>query len=166
MRNTLAVNIMEAVLEDERLENINNAETGAVLARYVHTEEHNNRTGSELQRANLYSAWNLAFVSHFPDFVFYLPKLLIPSVSNYQDNPQSYIYIRVLALNTYIHWKMNWNSNNNNEKIQWMDSSLTKDFGEANKISKEDYIGKLATAMSTTTAMIEAKPRPKFSPWP
>ena len=57
---------------------------------------------------------------------------------------------------------MNWNSNNNNEKIQWMDSSLTKDFGEANKISKEDYIGKLATAMSTTTAMIEAKPRPNF----
>ena len=86
--NTLAVNIMEAVLEDERLENINNAETGAVLARCVHTEEHDNRTGSgpcqisssgnflecpqplPLQWANLYSAWNLAFVSHFPDFVF------------------------------------------------------------------------------------------------
>ena len=35
--NSLAINIMEAVLEDERMENFDNAETGKLLAKYVHT---------------------------------------------------------------------------------------------------------------------------------
>ena len=43
--NSLAINIMEAVLEDERMENFDNAETGKVLAKYVHTKTRDNRTG-------------------------------------------------------------------------------------------------------------------------
>ena len=79
--NSLTTNIMEAVLEDEQLENFDNAETGLILAKYVHTPEYDNRTGSEpcqlssnnqflecaqplpLHWADLYSTWNLAFVS-------------------------------------------------------------------------------------------------------
>merc|ERR1719278_61996 len=107
--NPLVVNIMEAVLEDERNRNFDNAEAGIILAKFPHTKEYNNKTGSgpcHLSRnlqvlecpqpltrhwADLYSTWNLAFVSAFPDFVYYLPKLLIPSVSDYQGNPAGYI---------------------------------------------------------------------------
>ena len=96
--NALSVNIMEAVLEDERNQNFDNAQAGVILAKFPHTREHNNKTGSgpchlspslqgfecpqplTLHWADLYSSWNLAFVSEFPDFVYYIPKLLIPSV--------------------------------------------------------------------------------------
>ena len=81
--NSLAINIMEAVLEDERMENFDNAETGKVLAKYVHTKTHDNRTGSgpcqlsdnlqyfncpqplPQQWADLYSTWNLACLHHW-----------------------------------------------------------------------------------------------------
>ena len=33
-----------------------------------------------LQWADLYHTWNMAFTSSQPDFIYYLPKLLIPSV--------------------------------------------------------------------------------------
>ena len=107
---------MEAVLEDERLENFDNAETGKLLAKYVHTKTHDNRTGSgpcqlsdnlqyfncpqplPQQWADLYSTWNLAFTTGFPDFVYYMPKLLIPSVGAYQNDTGSYIYPRIFAL--------------------------------------------------------------------
>ena len=92
--NALVVNIMEAVLEDERQEYLDNAETGITLAKYPHTEEYDNRTGSgpcqfssdgqillcqqplPIYWANLYSTWNLVFVSHYPDFVYLLTYLL------------------------------------------------------------------------------------------
>ena len=75
--NSLVVNIMDAVLEDERLENVDNADAGVTLAKYVHGRDHDSRTGagpcrlSESQDviqcpqpltllwADLYSTWNL-----------------------------------------------------------------------------------------------------------
>ena len=112
----LEVNIMEAVLEDKRKGNLDNAEAGEMLAKFVHTPTYDNRTGSgpckftnnqqeihcgqplPMHWSNLYSSWNLAFVCGFPGFVYYMPKLLIPSVSDYQNNPSEYMYSRVLAL--------------------------------------------------------------------
>ena len=44
--NSLSLNIMEAVIQDKRLGNLNKAETGKILAKYVHTPEKDNRTGS------------------------------------------------------------------------------------------------------------------------
>ncbi len=44
--NSLITNIMEAVLEDERFGLVDNAEAGVILAKYVHTTEHDNITGS------------------------------------------------------------------------------------------------------------------------
>ena len=103
---------MEAVLTDEEDGLVENAETGEILAKYTHTAEYDNRTGSgpcqfssnfkimecsmplPLEWADLYSTWNLAFVSNFQDFVYFLPKLLIPSVSGYQSYPTSYIWSR------------------------------------------------------------------------
>ena len=179
--NSLVVNIMEAVLEDERQEYFDNAETGLILAKYPHTKEYDNRTGSgpcqfssngqillcpqplTVHWANLYSTWNLAFVSHYPDFVYFMPKLLIPSVSNYQDNPAAYISIRVLALYTFIQWLVNWTLFKKGEKIQWSESSLTKDWGMANDISRQDYVQRLVEALSTSIEDVEAVPRPDFS---
>ena len=36
----------------------------------------------------------MAFVSKYPDFPFFLAKLLIPSVSGYQGRPENYLYPR------------------------------------------------------------------------
>ena len=97
--------------------------------------------------------------------VYYLPKLLIPSVSGYQNNPESYIMTRARSLYIFIHWNLNWTNYrriNNIPNIQWSDASLTKDWGAVNKISKQDYVEKLARALSTTNEEIESKPRPKF----
>ena len=176
----MITNIMEAVLEDEGHGYVENAKTGEILAKYTHTAEHDNRTGSgpcqfssnfkimecsmplPLEWADLYSTWNLAFVSNFPDFVYYLPKLLIPSVSGYQSDPTSYIWSRVYALYIYIHWYINWNIYNDFERIQWKQDSITLNWGLANKISKNDYVEMLADAMSTTVKEVESKPRPNF----
>ena len=170
-------------MEDERNRNFENAETGVILAKFQHTKKYNNKTGSgpchlsrsrqclecpqplTLHWADLYSSWNLAFVSGFPDFVYYIPKLLIPSVSNYQDNPAGYIYTRLLGLYTYIHWRINWiqlNQKNQNKPIQWSEDSLTKAWGAANKISSQDYVKRLAWALSRSTKHVEAVPRPNY----
>ena len=171
---------MEAVQEDEGHGLVDNAETGEILAKYVQTTEHDNRTDSgpcqfssnfqfvecaqplPLKWADLYSTWNLAFVSNFQDFVYFLPKLLIPSVSGYQNNPTPYIWSRALALYTYIHWYINWNLFNDFDRIQWKQDSITQHWGSANKISKNDYVEMLADAMSTNAMEIESKPRPNF----
>ena len=94
-------------------------------------------------------------MSSLPDFVYYIPKLLIPTVSNYQEDPAAYIDTRILALYTYIHWKMNWNHYNNNQKIQWADLSLTRDWGAANKVSGQDYVQRV-------TVLTGAAERPDF----
>ena len=58
--------------------------------------------------------------------------------------------------------ELNWNIFNNNQKIQWSEVSLTRDWGAANKISTEDYVNRLAEALSTTPGTVESVPRPNF----
>jgi len=53
--------------------------------------------------ADLYTTWNLAFVSHYGDFPYLMTKLLIPQVNGYQDSPEEYIYNRLLALYCQLH---------------------------------------------------------------
>ena len=75
--NTLKLNIIEAVVQDEKVGYLDNAETGKIMAQYVHTAEKDNRTGSgpcklsanqqitecapplTLQWVDLYTTWNL-----------------------------------------------------------------------------------------------------------
>ena len=82
----------------------------------------------------MYSTWNLAFTTGFPDFVYYKPKLYIPSVGAYENDTGSYIYPRIFALYTFIHWKINWDYFNGYKEIQWTEDSLTKAWGAANKV--------------------------------
>eukprot|EP00697_Spironema_sp_BW2_P014137 gnl/Spiro4/4512_TR2242_c0_g1_i1.p1 gnl/Spiro4/4512_TR2242_c0_g1~~gnl/Spiro4/4512_TR2242_c0_g1_i1.p1 ORF type:complete len:527 (-),score=159.42 gnl/Spiro4/4512_TR2242_c0_g1_i1:142-1683(-) len=53
---------------------------------------------------NLYSSWNLAFVSQFPTFPHFFAKLLNPSVGCYYDKPNEYIFFRGVALYTHVHF--------------------------------------------------------------
>ena len=82
----------------------------------------------------MYSTWNLAFTTGFPDFVYYKPKLFIPSVGAYENDTGSYIYPRIFALYTFIHWKINWDYFNRYKEIQWAEDSMTKAWGAANKV--------------------------------
>ena len=57
----------------------------------------------------------------------------------------------------------NWTLFKKGEKIQWSESSLTKDWGMANDISRQDYVQRLVEALSTSIEDVEAVPRPDFS---
>ena len=100
-------------------------------------------------------------MTSFQDFVYFMPKLLIPSVSNYQDNPAEYLHNRVLAFYTFIHWKINWNLLND-ELIDWSEEALTKDWGRANKLSKQDYVKRLSSALGKTPEEVESVPTPNI----
>ena len=109
----------------------------------------------------LFLILSLAFISSFPDFVFFMPKLLVPSVSNYQENPAEYINNRALALYTFIHWRINWYSFNN-ETVDWNEETLTKDWGKANNISTQDYVERLAAALGTSQEGVKSVPTPNI----
>ena len=98
------------------------------------------------QWTDLYSTWNMAFVSHYDNFAYVIPKLLIPSVSGYHDNPKGYIYTRSLAL--YIHLYSRFLAKGEaiqagvEDPFKWYDVGLTSLWGEVNKESSLDYIEK------------------------
>ena len=119
--NSLIVNILEAVGEDNRIGNHDNALAGTTLAKYpCGSEKFDPQTGAgptmlssngqsvtcrpplPLDWANLYSAWMVAFMTKYEEFPYYLPKLLIPSVSGYQYKPEDYLANRAIALYAYI----------------------------------------------------------------
>merc|ERR1719228_481679 len=52
--------------------------------------------------ADLYETWNMAFVTRYEDWPYFLVKLLIPSVSDYHDYPEGYLYPSATALYAYI----------------------------------------------------------------
>jgi hypothetical protein len=94
----LRANILEAAISDDLLDFDANSATGWGLATMV-------ENGKELSMewADIYNAWNVAFVSRFDLGVFMLPSLTIPSVSCYlQDQGESsgkyYLGPRITAL--------------------------------------------------------------------
>ena len=104
----------------------------------------------------------MAFVTgNFPDYPYYLPKLLIPSVSGYQTQPETYIPRRVIALNAYINWKVN-RQNRNYMKLDWTNPNLIRDMGKANKRSMEDYINQLAYSLKSTPSQLKEVSEPVF----
>ena len=92
--NELVVKILEAVREDERLGNHDNAIVGTTLAKYpcgvsnfdpltgagpttlsTNGQSTTCRPPLPLEWMNLYSAWNIVFVTKFSDIPYYLIKL-------------------------------------------------------------------------------------------
>jgi hypothetical protein len=116
----LVVNVLEAVVVDLMRGNINNALSGLVLAFHPPgSRKINEKTGAGPTKfsqdgknlsfsyplskdwADLYGLWNLSFCNFFPRWPFVSVKLLIPRVARYQDEPETYLYNRTLAL--YVH---------------------------------------------------------------
>lgn len=117
----LSLNIIEAVLEDIRQENVLNAKAGyelAMLDGLLDFSKYSNekrvlvaRTSSMFRYSafprnwsDLYNAWNLVFVGNFKEFPYYAAKLLFPEVANYENRPHRYLYPRLLGLWLHIHY--------------------------------------------------------------
>jgi hypothetical protein len=160
-RVLLPMNIIEAMLEDIRLGNRDNAasawplvrdrpgswareaNTGEVAARWSEDRKAIALSFALPRRwADLYATWNLAFVSHYGDFPYWMTKLLIPQVNGYQDSPEEYLYSRVLALYCQLHY-MGFGrvdlARQGRDAIDWHDEALTKLWSSVNRESAEKY---------------------------
>jgi hypothetical protein len=160
-RLLLPVNIIEAMLEDIRLGHRDNAasawplvknrpgswerkaETGGVAARWS-SDGKAILLGFALPRqwADLYTTWNLAFVSHYGDFPYLMTKLLIPRVNGYQDAPEEYIYNRLLALYGQLHYTSFGRidlARQGASPIDWHDEALTNLWSRVNRESAKKY---------------------------
>ncbi|MDO5294221.1 MAG: hypothetical protein Q4F05_15900 [bacterium] len=151
----VAINILEATVTDFLYGVNDNAETGWTLMKNrCGLKEKDPKTGAGpskwsddgkyIQRvypygkqwADLYQVWNLCFCTRFKDFVYVIPKLLIPAVADYREQPANYIYQRAIALYIYL----NWSSFDYLEKqkknqpcINWHDKSLSLEFAKSNR---------------------------------
>ena len=162
----LPVNILEAVALDVKNGNFYNASAGKVLADYGPNYNtvlspitgHGTASWSEYPEynsrgilldlplapkwANLYSAWNLGFVSHYAYFPFVMAKLVIPSVASHYGRSGEYIYNRGIALYAHLHYsflgRLDGDKNLTNT-MNWYSKKLTKLFGQSNYISAQKY---------------------------
>ena len=152
----LPLNIYEAMMDDQRQGNLDNAMVASVLAQNSpgrleydsksqagptilakdgNTIEYNFPFPKEW--TDLYSTWNLAFVMQFPGFPYYMAKLLIPSVSGYANNPTGYIHSRVFALTAHCNWGLNYKLGDMN----WhCDATLIKKWGQSNYSGMQHYL--------------------------
>lgn len=162
------LNIMEAVIEGSNNGYKNNKDAGIALAlNNAGSLTHDPNTGAgpsgwsddkksvvyyapfPLEWANLYTTWNMAFVSDFTSFPYVMCKLLIPQVNNYQDKPEEYIYNRAIALYTHLHYTLLTRAAGNVSKsnhIEWNDPELTSLWGKVNKQSAKKYLRKIKRA--------------------
>lgn len=161
-RVLLPVNIIEAMFEDIRLGNRDNAASAWPLVKdRPGSRAREAKNGDEVAArwsddgkaillsfalprrwADLYTTWNLAFVSHYGDFPYLMTKLLIPQVNGYQDSPEEYIYNRLLALFCQLHYtgfgRIDLARQRRNA-MDWHDESLTKLWSSVNRQSAERY---------------------------
>ena len=157
----LPLNILEAIAEDVRIGNRSNAISGWPIA--VHapgTKKLNPQTGAgpthfsddgktllfcmslPKEWADLYTTWNLAFVSHYHDFPFMMAKLLIPQVNDFQDAPEEYICNRgnslYLHINHTIFGRVD-RANAGQPEMNWKEESLSLLWGKVNRESAKKY---------------------------
>ncbi|MEC8052743.1 MAG: hypothetical protein VX210_18245 [Myxococcota bacterium] len=164
LRTMLSVNILEAMALDAKLGNWDNAAAGWALAKHRAGGAEDAATGAGPARfasdsdaiefnmpltkewADLYSTWNMGFVSHYSYFPYVMAKLLIPEVSDYQDKPNEYIYDRALALYAHLHFSLFGRSGHGEVSVNsmnWATDELTDHFGEVNRASANDYDAKV-----------------------
>ena len=159
-RILVPLNILQACIEDLRLGHTSNARSCLPLifnppgskaynpltqaGPSTFSEDENaflRNSALPLQWNNLYSTWNLAFVSHYPNFPFFFAKLLIPQVSNYQQTPSEYMYNRALALYTHIQYEVFSRSDikESDNSIDVSDVKPSRFWGDANLESAREY---------------------------
>ncbi|MCL1125051.1 hypothetical protein [Shewanella surugensis] len=151
-RLDLPMNIFEAVAEDLSAHRFDNAKAGTVLAfhlpgvkpaRFSQDEKGILLTMPHSKSwADLYSLWNMAFVSHLGHFPFLMVKLLIPQVNNVKSNPELYLYNRTLALYTHLHFAFFGQFDRLLTKqadMDWYDETLTQLLGQCALKSAKEY---------------------------
>lgn len=161
----LSINIIEATIFDFIKGNNGNAFAGYILSQNKSSKFENQKTGSgpterskdgerlrlrnpfPKQWDDLYSTWNLGFVSQFNTPLWYIP-LLIPSVSGYANNPEEYIYNRILALFAILNFKLIMEDSD--DKIMFEEylpgDFITKSFDTTNRKSAEEYASLILNA--------------------
>lgn len=148
----LPLNIFEAVAEDLSADRRDNAKAGAILG--FHLPGHQPARFSDDGKAilltmqepkawaDLYTVWNMAFVSHFTYFPFVMVKLMIPQVNNIAQAPEAYIYNRSLALYSHLHFSFLGQFDQmmaGTPPMNWHDEKLTALFGRVAKRSAFKY---------------------------
>ena len=156
----LPLNIIEAKAVDLSRGYFNNAKVALTLAKQTPGGKVNNCTGSgparispdgkaiyvhlafPLQWANLYQTWNMAFVTNFKRWPYTLVKLLIPPVSDYQSNPSSFLYNRILGLYAHLNWEwmgIIYGRQTSSRDMNWHSPSLSRSWGRTNYESAKEY---------------------------
>jgi hypothetical protein len=156
----LPLNIAEAMLEDLRHNNCDNAHVAWLLA--SHNREATRR-GSDGRSAywspdqkavlyampqlkswvDLYQTWNMAFVTNYGHYPYFLTKLVVPGLANYHDHPEEYLYHRLTTLYTYIHFEYFQRVEQlqrGGACIDWGDQQLARLWGACNRHSAEKYL--------------------------
>lgn len=136
----LVVNIIEAVLFDSTQRNWKNARTGLWLTRKLFWKNKfflfNNAIGfltvEKKTWVDVYHMWNMAFVSWYRRFPYFLSKLLIPIVLNYSQKPELYMYYRSLTLYLFCNY-LSLLSERPFGDTSWASKKLTKKWWEYNK---------------------------------
>jgi len=157
----VAINIWEATWTDFKSGIKDNAFAGKILAlNKCGRKQADPRTGAGpsgfspdgkmiervypfgLQWADLYQVWNMCFCTRFRDWVYVVPKLIIPQIANYHQKPKEYIYNRAFGLYIYLNFaSFDYVEKQNNQEavIDWHDRSLSLDFAKVNKQSALHY---------------------------
>ncbi len=148
----LPMNIFEAVAEDLSVDRRENAKAGAVLAFHLPGQQPARFSDdgkavlltmpAPKAWADLYSIWNMAFVSHFSYFPFVMVKLMIPQVNNIAEQPEAYIYNRSLALYTHLHFSFIGQFDMlmaGRTPMDWYDPKLTQLLGHTAYKSAKHY---------------------------
>lgn len=171
-RVILPVNIIEAMLYDMATGNWDNAKTGWITATHRPGNTPNEATGAgdtvitedgsgvsvnmplPKDWADLYHAWNMAFVSQFAQFPYSMVKLLIPEVGDYQNEPSEYIHTRALALYAHLNFILHRPTEGvgGSGEFDWSSPEMTKMFGAVNREQAEAYaaeVDRLNPSLST-----------------
>ncbi len=148
-RWALALNIAEASLVDWVSGKRDNAAAGWLLARTSGGRAYLNDDGTGLAWsrpaakawADLYTVWDLAFiVGNYANFPFVVAKLLIPAVAGYADDPDSFMYNRVIALHLQLNWGIFLRCELGGQlNLDWPHAELTVPGGASNRRSADDF---------------------------
>ena len=146
-QNRLILNIVEAVIEDKRTHNEDNALTGIALAinpaEDVRFESESRVIEYVLspEWTRLYETWNLAFITaNMQSLQLFYPKLLIPQVLCAESN--DYMFNRALSLWTSINFYLLTKASKRPETELPGKEALARRWGEINLGYAREYVKK------------------------
>lgn len=90
----------------------------------------------------MYSAWNLALMTQFAAWPFFLPKLFNAEVADIHENPSSFMYHRVISLYLFMRWYEHGEGNilSSGDKFDWRCESMQKSIGKINLENMEKFM--------------------------